>query len=96
MNTEALNNLVKEIRIEQAISPRVDNTILINIIKEGIYNINYSTGANIDYSSDLNARSLLKNYVFYATYNRLAEFKELYTSDYASLQLKYNRDASLS
>lgn len=60
-----------------------------------MYNINGYVGCMIDYNSDLEARSLLKNYVLYANYKRLAEFKELYMSDYVSLQLKYNRDTSI-
>ena len=43
----------------------------------------------------MDARVLLKNYVLYANYKRLAEFKELYMSDYVALQIKYYNDSEL-
>ena len=36
-----------------------------------------------------------ERYVLYANYKRLAEFKELYMSDYVALQIKYNNDSEL-
>ena len=60
-----------------------------------MYNINEYVGCMLDYESDLDERSLLKNYILYANHKRLAEFKELYTSDYVALQLKYNVDTSV-
>ena len=42
-----------------------------------------------DYEKDLKARSLLKNYVLYADYKKLAEFRELYGAEYALLQADY-------
>lgn len=92
---ELIGNIVQEVIKEQTISPRLDDDILINYIKEGMYDINDSVGCMIDYNEDLEAKALLKNYVLYANYKRLAEFKELYMSDYVALQLKYNRDTSV-
>ena len=46
-------------------------------------------GNKIDYDKDLKARRLLKNYVLYADYKRLAEFKQIYIGEYDELQRKY-------
>lgn len=89
MTKEKLSVIIKEIRSEQQISPFINDDNITNYVKEGIYDINSSSGFEIDYDKDLNARSLLKNYVLYANHKRLAEFKELYISDYAKLQAKY-------
>ena len=40
----------------------------------GIYDINEYCGKKINYDMDLKARRLLKNYVLYADYKKLAEF----------------------
>lgn len=89
MTDEKVKILLKEIVDEQQISPFIKTDGLLNYIKEGIYDINYNAGKEIDYDKDLKARSLLKNYVLYARHKRLAEFKELYYSDYATLQAEY-------
>lgn len=86
---EDINDLVEEIKKEQQIPSFFDDEILINYVKEAKYNINTSSGAEIDYDTDLDARSLLKNYVLYANHKRLAEFKQLYCGEYAKLQAKY-------
>lgn len=90
-----IKKIVEEVRKEQLISPKLPDDSFINYAKEGMYNINESVGCMLDYESDLDARSLLKNYILYANHKRLAEFKELYTSDYVALQLKYNVDTSV-
>ena len=52
--------------------------------------ISFGIGSTkLDFSKDLKARSLLKNYVMYANHKRLAEFKELYRSEYLELQREY-------
>lgn len=88
-------NIVKEVRKEQSISPKLPNDNFINYVKEGMYNINDSVGCMINYDEDLEARALLKNYVLYANHKRTAEFKELYMTDYVKLQVKYNVDTSI-
>lgn len=88
-DTDFINNILKEIRQEQTISPKIKNETITSYIKEGIYNIDEIVGTIINFDEDLSARSLLKTYVLYATYKRLAEFKELYCSDYVTLQAKY-------
>ena len=89
MNEESLNLIVNQIRDEQHISPFIKDEIIKGFVLDGIYDINESSGAMIDYNEDLIARRLLKNYVMYANNNRLAEFKQLYYSDYAKLQANY-------
>lgn len=92
---KCVENIVKEVRKEQSISPKLPNDNFINYVKEGMYNINDSVGCMINYDEDLEARALLKNYVLYANHKRTAEFKELYMTDYVKLQVKYNVDTSI-
>lgn len=89
MNEKSLTSIVKSIRDEQHISPFIKDEIIKDFVLNGIYDINESSGAEIDYDEDLVARRLLKNYVMYAKNKRLAEFKQLYYSEYALLQAKY-------
>jgi hypothetical protein len=88
--------ILEEIVDEQQISPFFKDEVLLTYIKEGEYDINNSSGELIDYDKDLEARSLLKNYVLYANHKRIAEFKELYGGEYAKLQIKYHRDTDVS
>lgn len=92
---KSVADIVKEVRIEQSISPKIPDDNFTNYVKEGMYNINDSVGYMIKYDEDLEARVLLKNYVLYANHKRLAEFKELYIADYVKLQIKYNIDTSI-
>ena len=92
---EEIEKIILEVRQEQSISPNISDQMLKNYVKEGIYDINDNCGMEIDYSKNLKARSLLKNYVLYANYNRLAEFKELYRGEYFALQAEYYKAASL-
>lgn len=95
MTTQELNEIKEEIKGEQPSSPFINDNYLNKYILEAEYNINYSVGELIDYTIDLDARSLLKNYVLYANYKRLAEFKQLYGGDYAKLQAKYYEHTSV-
>lgn len=89
MTKENLEKLIKEIRVEQQIHPLFPNEAIQNYIYEGMHDINQVAGTQIDYDDDLSARSLLKNYVLYAHHKRLAEFREVYLSEYTKLQIKY-------
>ena len=89
MNDIEIDLFLNEIRDEQHISPFREDSEFINYIKDGIYDINDYCGEKINYSKDLKARRLLKNYVLYADYKRLAEFKQIYIGDYDELQRKY-------
>ena len=89
MTEEQIKSLLEEIKREQHPSPFKDDNEFLGYIKDGEYDINKACGAKIDYQKDLKARSLLKNYVLYADYKRLAEFKQLYGGEYAILQAEY-------
>lgn len=89
MNTTQIEKILKEIKSEQHLSPFKEDEEIISYIKEGEFDINHVTGKEINYDEDLQARSLLKNYVLYADNKRLAEFKELYGGEYAFLQARY-------
>lgn len=93
MNDTQIKALLQEIRNEQ--HPIEDDETLIGYIKDGEYDINEDSGEKIDYGIDLKAKSLLKNYVLYARYKRLAEFKQLYAGEYANLQAKYYKSSSV-
>lgn len=95
MNDTQIQNLITEIRGEQHISPFEEDKVLEGYIKEAEYDINKSSGAEIDYEKDLKARSLLKNYVLYSRFKRLAEFKQLYVGEYANLQADYYKPSDI-
>lgn len=87
--------LLDDIKVEQQISPFLDDKHIINYIKDGIFDIEDNVGFEIDFTKDLKARSLLKTYVLYANHKRLAEFKQLYGGDYIELQRKYYTNSLL-
>ena len=89
MNNVFLKDLLEEIKLEQQISPFLDEQIILNFIQSGIFDIEEVVGFQIDFNKDLKARTLLKNYVLYANHKRLSEFKTLYGGDYIELQRKY-------
>ncbi|MBQ9659413.1 MAG: hypothetical protein IJV31_11760 [Clostridia bacterium] len=88
-----IKNIIEQIQNEQ--HPIEDEETLAGYIEDAEYNINSYAGEKINYEIDLNAKSLLKNYVFYARYKRLAEFKQLYAGEYADLQAKYYKPSSV-
>ncbi|WP_159639106.1 hypothetical protein [Erysipelothrix anatis] len=85
-----ITQLMAEIRIEQNISPYVEDASFIHLIDEGIYDINNMSGFRIDYDEDRDARALLKMYVLYRRFARLSEFKEVYAGAYTTLQIRYH------
>ncbi len=72
-------NLAKEIRDEFQIPPFFSDESLKSYIKEGVFEFN-NLVINTDFDIDLIARSLLKNYCFYAFNKKLDEFWENYNS----------------
>ena len=76
-------------REENHVSPFRNDIEFKEYIEDGIEDINGYCGAKIDYTKDRDARRLLKNYVLYADYKKLEEFKQLYKGDYDKLQRKY-------
>ncbi len=95
MKDTQISNLADEIRGEQHISPLEEDKTIIGYIKEAEFDINETSGAKIEYNIDLKARSLLKNYVLYRRYDRLAEFRQLYGGEYAYLQAKYYKPTDI-
>lgn len=95
MDDVQIQKVVEEIRGEQHVSPFEKDTILIGYVKEAEFNINNEVGVKINYFTDLDAKSLLKDYVMYARHARLAEFKELYTGSYEKLRAYYYKHTNL-
>lgn len=95
MNETQIQEMVEEVREEQHISPNEKDEVISEMIKEAEFDINDKAGAKIKYDKDLIARSLLKNYVMYARFGRLAEFKQVYVGDYADLQAKYYKPSNI-
>ena len=95
MNDDEIKTLINEIRGEQHISSSEKEETLKSYIKEAEYDINENVGTEIDYEKDLKARVLLKNYVLYRRFSRLAEFKQLYGGEYAYLQAEYYKPSNI-
>lgn len=95
MNDDEIKTLINEIRGEQHISSSEKEETLKSYIKEAEYDINENVGTEIDYEKDLKARVLLKNYVLYRRFSRLAEFKQLYGGEYAYLQAEYYKPSNV-
>ena len=89
IDKQLLVELLQEIKGEQHLSPNEEDNVVIGYKKDAAYDINECCGEQINYGVDLKARSLLKNFVLYARYSRLAEFRQLYAGEYAYLQAKY-------
>lgn len=93
--TEFDKKLLSEIKKEHQISAfRNDDETFINYIHEGIADINENNGVKTDYENDIISRRLLKLYVLYADNKRLAEFKSLYSGEYAERQRHYFQESN--
>lgn len=86
MTDSEITELINEYREENHISPFREDSEFINYIKEGVQDINDYVGQEIDYKTNLIARSLLKRYVLYADYKKLEEFKQKNITEYDKLQ----------
>ena len=84
-----LKKFLEEYKEENHISPFREDSEFVEYIKDGAEDIDKVCGTKIDYEKDRKARRLLKNYVLYADYKKLAEFKELYIGWYDELQRYY-------
>lgn len=69
---------------EQEIRERI-----IGYIRSGIYRINEIAGADIDYSEDLAARTLLKDYCRYENAHAGEDFETNFLAQLTSLNMKY-------
>lgn len=90
MDDATLVAIATEIREEMQLAPSVPEPVLKRYAKEGEAFINSSVeGLQIDFNSDLVARILLKNYIRYAYYGMLSDFKEKYVGDIYDTQSQY-------
>lgn len=95
MEDKLVNTLIEELRGEYQIPPYYTDKSLTNNIKEGNDEL-LRFVCEIDYDKDLTARSLLKNYVYYAFFNKTYEFFENYSKDLLSWQMsKLNGNTSI-
>lgn len=81
--------LIEEIKGEYFISPFFSTITIENYILEAMDDIKKNVSSNIDFTTDLKARALVKNYVKYAIENLKDEFKVRYASEYLELQINY-------
>lgn len=94
MDSTKLTAILEEIKTDLQLPSGFASENLTQKIKEGEYFLNSlvvdSTGKHveIDYSSDFNARSLLKEYVRYAYFGVLDEFKQKYEGEIFDTQVK--------
>lgn len=93
MDDSEIATILKEIRNEQ--HPIENDETLKGYIKDAEYDINDAVGVKIDYDKDLKARKLLKTFVFYDRYKRLAEFKSQYIGEYSDLQARYYKSTDI-
>lgn len=93
MSEETKAAILKEIRYEQ--HPIENDEALEGYIKDAEYNLNHYAGAEINYDEDLDARKLLKMYVFYDRHKRLAEYFSLYEGERSDLQARYYKPADI-
>ena len=93
MDENTIKVVLQEIRNEQ--HPVENDETLIGYIKDAEYDINEYAGVKIDFGKDLKAKVLLKNFVLYARYKRLAEFKALHIGEYSELKAKYYKPSSV-
>lgn len=94
-NEDSIKNLIKEIRLEQKVSPSRKNEEFESYVKHGIFDIEENIGVYINFDTDLRARALLKDYVLFSDHKMIKDFKERYSDDYFYLQAKYARDTNV-
>ena len=93
MTDKQIATIITEIRNEQ--HPIENDETIKGYIKDAEYDINDAAGVKIDYDKDLKARKLLKTFVFYDRYKRLAEFKAQYIGEYSDLQARYYKPSDI-
>lgn len=94
MSDEQIKILTKEIRSEFQIPPYFEDSALENCILEGEYEFTKLV-PNVNFQEDLAAKSLLKNYVYYAYFKRLDDFYVNYNAKIISWQLGQFDDTSI-
>ena len=85
-----LERIIEEVRTEYQIPPYFSDEGLINYAKEGMrYLLTRNPSGNIE--SDEVFQMLLKNYMYYAYYHRVNEWKD----NYASMILEWMLNAEV-
>lgn len=89
MTETTRTQIVTEVREELGLSPSVPSTLLEQYVKEGEARLNNLVKDKpFDFDVDLVTRALLKNYVRYAYFGALDEFKKLYLGDLYDAQIR--------
>lgn len=86
MDDSLIDSLIKELRDEYQIPPFYSNKSLTSNLKEGAHELSRFV-EEPDFQEDMTARSLLKNYVYYAFFKKTHEFFNNYNNDLVSWQM---------
>ncbi len=81
-----MENLIDEIRSDFQIPPYFPDQSLENFTKEGMTYLD-GLSSDADFVEDVTARSLLKNYVYYAYNHKINEYMENYKNVIISWQM---------
>lgn len=91
MDEGLVSVLVSEMREDFQIPPFISDATIERYINEGYYRLD-KLNPDRDIVTDLNFRSLLKSYGFYAYNHKTAEFYENYASEILSWQMEAFND----
>lgn len=89
MDNEKDEELLKEVKSHLRITWSEEDDDISKLIKEAKQHLSEKVGAKIDYSIDLSARRLLKEYCRYVRNYSKEYFEQNFIDDIVSLQLKY-------
>lgn len=92
MNNENSKELLKEVKSYLKITWNEEDTEIENLIKEGIQHLSEKIGAEIDFSKDLSALGLLKDYCRYKRNYSIEYFEQNFLESIVFLQFKYARE----
>lgn len=88
INDELLKEILSELGYSMSSSSDAKSRV-ISYIKDGAYKINQIAGAEVDFDTDRDARSLLKSYCIYADAHILDMWSENYSTDINGLHHNY-------
>lgn len=89
MDDEENLKLLEEVKSHSKITWDDEDNDILNLIVEGEQHLSEKVGAEIDYSKDLSARRLLKEYCRYVRNYSKEYFEQNFIDDIVFLQLKY-------
>jgi hypothetical protein len=90
MESTLITAIATEVKEEMQLAPSVPITTLERHVREGEARLNnLIEGLEINFDTDLSARSTLKNYVRYAYYGAVDEFFKNYKGDIYDTQIRY-------